>query len=88
MLAPVTWTECTEEVYSDMLDVLPPAAMKGGSFLVGEPWDHHAMTGQPRFAAYIKRQGKFFTASRPMTRAEFLALFTSAEAAATLEGAI
>ena len=68
---PITWTETTQEKFYEMLEVLPPAAMKNGGFLVGEPWDHHALTGRPRYAAYKEIEEKFFAASRPMTRQEF-----------------
>ncbi len=70
----VTWEETTEERWEDMLNVLPPACWPecGGAFLVGEPWDHHAVTGQPRYAAYRRQNGKFFTSSRPMAKLEFL----------------
>jgi hypothetical protein len=64
---PVTWEETTEEKYDEMLNVLPPAFWEQGLFLVGEPWDHHAITGRPRFAAYRELHGKYFAASRPMT---------------------
>ena len=69
----ITWAECTEEKYMEMLEVLPPAAMGNGGFLVGEPMDHHAGNGQPRFSGFIQRGGKCFAASRPMTRKEFAA---------------
>jgi len=68
---PIAWTETTEETFDDMLNVLPPAIMSGGGFLVGEPWDHHALSGRPRFAGYCERFGKWFAASRPMTKEEF-----------------
>lgn len=68
---PVTWSAVSEETYNDMLEVLPPAYMGNGGFLVGEPWDHHAGTGQPRYAAYRKRGEVYETASRPMTIREF-----------------
>ncbi len=73
-----------------MLEVLPPAAYLPVAetgyfptvthgFLVGEPWDHCAATGAPRFSAFIKRgytgvkdsDAKFYEANRPMTRKEF-----------------
>lgn len=63
----IEWTETTEERYWEMLEVLPPAFMKGGGFLVGEPYDHHATTGRPRFAAFREIQGKYFEANRPLT---------------------
>lgn len=71
--SPVEWSETTAENYNDMLEVLPPALWERGGFLVGEPWDHHATNGQPRFAAFVQRGGKYYEASRPMTRAEFKA---------------
>lgn len=70
---PIHWTETTEDKYWDMLEILPPAAMGNGGFLVGEPWDHHATSGQPRFAGYREWYRKFYVASRPMTRKEFAA---------------
>jgi len=68
---PISWEPVTEERYWDMLEVLPPAAMGHGGFLVGEPWDHHALTGRPRYAAYRCRGDVYETASRPMTIKEF-----------------
>jgi hypothetical protein len=56
-----------------MLNVLPPAAWIGGAFMVGEPTDHCAETGRPRFQAYRERGMQFEVASRPMTIAEFRA---------------
>lgn len=69
--APVDWQETTEKEYWDMLEVLPPAFMGAGGFLVGEPWDHHAITGRPRFQAFQEVAGKFLKSSRPMTIAEY-----------------
>ena len=71
---PVAWTETTEQSYMEMLNILPPLAFSANGFLVGEPWDHHAGNGRPRFAAYIVRHGRFYTASRPMTVTEFVAV--------------
>lgn len=68
---PVTWSETTEEHFFEMLECLPPAYQSPDGFLVGEPWDHHATTGRPRFAAYREIGDKFLTASRPMTVKEF-----------------
>lgn len=68
-----------EERYDEMLGVLPPALHLGKGFLVGEPWTHRKciMSGQdntPAFMAFIRRNGEFFEADRPMTGAEFRAL--------------
>jgi hypothetical protein len=54
-----------------MLEVLPPAVMARGGFLVGEPWDHHALTGRPRYAAFVELGGRWFESTRPVTVAEF-----------------
>jgi hypothetical protein len=77
--SPVEWQEVTKDRYWQMLEVLPPACYLDGhnvtgGFLVGEPWDHHAGTGQPRYAAFINKGGKYFESNRPMTRKEFRAL--------------
>lgn len=72
--APIEWSEVTEDKYDDMLNVLPPAAWVNGRFLVGEPWDHHALSGRPRYAAFVKRGGKCYASSRPITVKEFHAL--------------
>lgn len=70
---PIKWTRTTERKYQEMLEILPPAYWSGGAFLVGEPWDHCAATGAPRFAAYVARGGRYYTASRPLTIAELKA---------------
>ena len=80
---PIEWEEVTEARFYDMLNVLPPAAMVPGAFLVGEPTDHHAGNGRPRFQAFKAENGiertpeavKFFASSRPITHAEFCTLF-------------
>jgi hypothetical protein len=69
--APVEWQECTEERYEEMMNVLPPAEYSRHGFLVGEPWDHHAMTGCPRYSAFIMRGCRHYASSRPMTVVEF-----------------
>ena len=71
---PITWELITEERYWEMLECLPPALWTGNGFLVGEPYDHHAITGQPRFQACMKKWNEHFASSRPMTKAEFRAL--------------
>ena len=67
---PIRWELTTGRKYQEMLEVLPPALWIGGAFLVGEPWDHDFATGAPRFAAYVERSGRYYTASRPLTAAE------------------
>jgi hypothetical protein len=68
---PITWTETTRERFDEMLGCVPPAIMARGGFLVGEASDHHATTGRPRYAAFVKVGEHYFEASRPMTVAEF-----------------
>lgn len=72
---PGHWEPCTEERYWEMLEVLPPAAQRKGAFLVGEALDHHAKSGHGRFDAFKQEGENFFAFSRPMTRAEFCAIF-------------
>jgi len=68
---PITWDDVSESRFTEMLECLPPALMLSGGFLVGEPWDHDAGNGQPRFQAFRRRSGKHYASSRPMTKAEF-----------------
>ncbi len=84
--APITWARTTRAKYHEMLEILPPALWIGGAFLVGEPFDHHATTGRPRFAAYWHRgaalpwfEGSYFVASRPLTRPELRAIVAGAQ---------
>jgi hypothetical protein len=68
------WNKTTEKTYWEMLEVLPPEAMTGFGFLVGEPMNHNAQ-GQPCFEAFVEwPKGKFYVASEPMTIAEFKAI--------------
>ena len=68
---PISWNEATKKEYYEMLEVLPPAVYGSNGFLVGEAYDHDAMTGQPRYTAYRKRGDVYETASRPLTVAEY-----------------
>ena len=68
---PITWATITEEQYDDWLECLPPAAYRDRGFLVGEPTDHDAATGQPRYQACRISGNKFEASSRPMTINEF-----------------
>jgi len=68
---PIAWGETTEEDYDYGLNVLPPALWIKGGFLVGEPCDHDAGNGQPRFQAFRDDRGKCEKSNRPLTRAEF-----------------
>ncbi len=68
---PIEWELSTEEQYDEMLNCLPPELWIGGAFLVGEPYDHDAGNGQPRFTAFKMRWGQAYQANRPLTKAEF-----------------
>lgn len=72
--APGEWQECTKDRHWEMLEVLPPRIQQGGAFLVGEPMDHNAGTGEARYQAHRELRGGFFVYSRPVTVREFRAL--------------
>lgn len=70
---PITWEPTTAERFDELRNVLPPAAYRFGGFLVGEPTDHDAGNGLPRFDAYRQWGRNYYASSRPMTRPEFRA---------------
>jgi hypothetical protein len=72
--AEVEWEPITEARYLEMLNCLPPIAWCTKGFLVGEPWDHHAMTGQPRYQAFRKNFSGYYASSRPLTVSEWRAV--------------
>ena len=74
---PIVWEPSTYEAFDYGLNVLPPAIWIRGGFMVGEPCDHDAETGQPRFQAFRERGDIYERASRPMTRAEFREIFSA-----------
>lgn len=78
---PVSWSPVSEDDYYEKMDCLPPAVARSYGFLLGEPQDHHAATGKPRFAAFLKlgigETTRFLRSSRPLQVAEFLALDVS-----------
>jgi len=51
--------ECTEELYDEMLGVLPPRLMLSNAFLVGEPVTHNAQ-GMPVYDLFFCHEGKFY----------------------------
>lgn len=71
---PIRWVQTDERSYQYMLEVLPPIDWDGEYFLVGEPHDHEADTGRPRYAAFGRFGGRYVTASRPITRQELRAV--------------
>lgn len=70
-LTPITWQKTSKKTYWEMLEVLPPERMAGGAFLVGEPMDHLASTGESTFEMFRKQGSQHYVASRPVTIAEF-----------------
>jgi hypothetical protein len=73
--SPITWAETTRARFYDALECLPPAAGTKGyrAFLLGEPYDHDAGNGQPRYQGYRRDAAAYLVSSRPMTVAEFRA---------------
>lgn len=65
---PDAWIPTTENMYNEMLNVLPPRAWTGGAFLVGEAYTHNA-EGYPVYACF-KQVGNEYEA-RHMTLREF-----------------
>ena len=76
---PIKWTPTTATRFHDMLGCLPPALVLRGAFLVGEPYDHDAGNGQPRFQGFRQRGDVYEVGSRPMTRDEFRSEMANAE---------
>ena len=68
---PISWHVTTREVFDRMLECLPPELWLDGGFLVGEPADHCAATGKPRFDGFRKRGEVYESTNRPVTEAEF-----------------
>lgn len=72
--APSLWQETTEAMYSEMLNVLPPAAMGSGGFLVGEAYRHNTR-GEAIYACFTRQadhtRGQHIYQARYMTVAEF-----------------
>lgn len=71
---PITWEPTTEEAYWDMLEAVPPACRWRGGFLCGEPYDHHALTGESLHSCMREWNERYYRTSRPVTITEFRAL--------------
>lgn len=67
----VAWKEITEQRYDEMLGAVPPVLQMAKGFLVGEAVDLDPTSGNPRFAAFINHEGRFYECSQPMTRGQF-----------------
>ena len=69
---PSDWIQTTEKMYWEMLEVLPPRAHIGASFLVGEAL-HDDDEGQPVYSCFDKSFGKY--SAKNLTVKEFLKTF-------------
>lgn len=70
---PIRWRETDRASFTRMLEILPPIDWTGDAFLVGEPHDHEADTGRPRYQAFRKCGERYYASSRPLTRGELRA---------------
>lgn len=69
---PITWHQTTHDAYDRALGELPPIDWTDHGFLIGEPTDHSAATGAPRYQAYrVTAAGQHFLSNRPLTRREW-----------------
>lgn len=70
-----TWMPSTSEAYDEAMNVLPPADMRSGMFLLGEPIDADA-NGWSRYRVHrhARQSSDFTVGSRPITIAEFQVL--------------
>lgn len=62
------WIPTTEAMHEAMLGTVPPAAISGSAFLVGEP-NHHNDQGSAVYACFKLTAGKFY--AKYLTRAQF-----------------
>lgn len=63
--------EVTEQMYWDMLEVLPPVRQVTNAFLVGEPTDHGKdMRGTfaPRYQLFFRADGKYYDGGLASTK--------------------
>jgi hypothetical protein len=65
---PADWIETTKEMYWEMLGCVPPRAMAGGSFLVGEA-DNHNEQGESVHTCFRQQGAKYY--AKNMTVAQF-----------------
>lgn len=65
---PDRWQTTTAEMFYEMLGAVPPEAMGGGAFLVGDPASHNA-SGEAVYACFREVGGEY--EARYMTRREF-----------------
>jgi hypothetical protein len=68
---PISWEQTTESEYHEMMGAVPPFCFASVGFLVGEPWDHDALNGRPRYTGYRNTGRGYYKSSRPITKKEF-----------------
>lgn len=66
------WVRTTEEMFMEMLEVVPPRCQTAGAFLVGEPWSTNAANENVHAAFRFDGGGHW---ARYMTVPEFRAAF-------------
>lgn len=67
--APHAWILTTDAMYDEMLNVLPPRAMRRNVFLVGEA-ERHNEKGQAVYACFKRSAGAVYATY--MSHAEFI----------------
>lgn len=72
------WIPTTEAMFYDQLSAVPPECHRRGCFLVGEAWNH-TPAGEAIYAAFGETETGY--SARYMTRAEFVAAFSSENSA-------
>ena len=80
---PTKWHPTTEAMYWAMLEALPPRAMGGGGFLVGEANNHNSK-GEAVYACFIHHRTLDEYEARYMTHAEFKSWLSIRSAATAL----
>jgi len=65
---PEAWQPTTKAMYFEMLECLPPQAMDGDRFLVGEP-NHNNIDGLPVYACFRVKAGHY--EAKYLTQKEF-----------------
>lgn len=69
---PIEWVQVGEEDFFAALECVPPKEYHGSSFLNGEPYDSHALSGHARAYGYRELPtGSFWKTNRPVTVTEF-----------------
>jgi hypothetical protein len=67
---PHPWILTTENMYTRMLEVLPPQDMGSGGFLVGEP-EYHNKDDEAVYACFTSNHDQTVFQARYMTQREF-----------------